>query len=96
MPENEPAAVNQTAENQDVQTVKIDRSELLQFKGRIADELLYLSNKCNNLADAMRICCDCFDAKKPENIFSLSTFTPCLSEIGTELDDLRESIWGRG
>lgn len=94
MPDNEQAAVIRTEEGQERKPVLIDREELLQLKGRISRELEYLHNKAVHLANAMQLVTDAFDADRPENRFSLSTFGPVVAEIGDELDELRSSLWG--
>lgn len=82
--------------DEQTQAVKVDRSELLQLKGRIAGELEYLQNKAVHLSNAMKLCTDAFDASKPENRYSLTTFCPVVAELADELEELRASLWERG
>ena len=95
MTEQEQPDVIRTADEQ-TQTVKVDRSELLRLKGRVAGELEYLRNKAVHLSSAMQLCTDAFDADKPENRYSLTTFCPVVAELADELEELRASLWERG
>jgi hypothetical protein len=95
MTEQEQPDVIQTAD-EPTQAVKVDRSELLQLKGRVSNELEYLRNKAVHLSNAMQLCTDTFDADKPENRYSLTTFCPVVAELAEELEGLRSSLWERG
>ena len=56
----------------------------------------YLRNKAVHLSNAMQLCTDAFDADKPENRYSLTTFCPVVAELADDLDELRSSLWERG
>ena len=79
-----------------IQTAMIDRGELLRLKQKVSGELEYLRNKAVHLSNAMQLCTDAFDADKPENRYSLTTFCPVVAELADDLDDLRSSLWERG
>ena len=93
MTEQEQTDVIRTA---DGQTAMIDRGELLRLKQKVSGELEDLRNKAVHLRNAMQLCTDAFDADKPENRYSLTTFCPVVAELADDLDELRSSLWERG
>ena len=94
--EQEQADVIRTPESQDAeQAVKAEKARCREKIVTVAQDLLYHVNQLQHLYNAMALVIDCFDADKPENRFSLSTFAPVVREVADDLEETRQELLER-
>ncbi len=72
--------------------VKAERERLIKLKKVVGGDLEYIQNKLTHLYNAMLLATDCFDSDKPENRFSLSTFSPVVAEVVDDLEDTKNIL----